>query len=151
MSNQVNVTQETAVSTDNFNPEQLPAVEAQTGSQQQEVTEAAATQVSPINQEKKAELIATFNEMIENPKYWENENRIKRLEEALKLPKFDDRSMQQFYVSAKEELIRAAMDAAIKNSVVPVMPTEEEIVALTKKKKADKDGKDAKKAAKKNS
>lgn len=153
MSNQLNVTQETAVSTDNFNPEQLPAVEAQTGSQQQEVTETAATQVSPISQEKKAELIATFNEMIENPKYWENENRIRRLEEALKLPKYDDRSKQQFRVSAEDELMRKAVKLSLEKNTVVVMPTEAEIEALVEEKyqkKLDAQEAKAEKAAKKN-
>jgi hypothetical protein len=102
MSDQQNVNSETAVSTTTFNPEQLPVAEVQAAKQQQEVTEEPATEASQINQQKKAELTDAFNAMIENPKYWENENRIKRLEDALKLPKFDDRSLQQFYVSAKE-------------------------------------------------
>lgn len=154
MSNQLNVTQETAVSTDNFNPEQLPAVEAQAANQQQEVTEAAAEEVSSINQVKKAELIATFNELIENPKYWENENRIKRLEEALKLPKYDDRSKQQFRVSAEDELMRKAVKLSLEMNTVVVMPTEAEIEALVEakyqKKLATQEAK-AEKAAKKNS
>lgn len=149
MSNQQLLTQEAAVSTDNFNPEQLPSAEVQTASQQQEATEVAVDQASPINQQKKEALIAIFNEMIETPKYWENENRVKRLEDALKLPMFDDRSMQQFYVSAKEELIKAAMILAIQKQAVPVEPTDEEIKALAEKKKADKEAKDAKKLARK--
>ena len=154
MSNQLNVTQESAVSTDNFNPEQLPAVEAQAASQQQEVTEAAAEEVSSINQVKKAELIATFNELIENPKYWENENRIKRLEEALKLPKYDDRSKQQFRVSAEDELMRKAVKLSLEKNTVVVMPTEAEIEALVEEKyqkKLDAQEAKAEKAAKKNS
>jgi hypothetical protein len=151
MSNQQNVNQEAAVSTSSFTPEQLAEAAKILASQQQEVAEVAVEAVSPINQQKKDELIVAFNAMIENPRYWENENRIKRLEDALKLPKFDDRSLQQFYVAAKEELIKSAMKTAIQNKVVPVEPTEEEIEELAKQKKAAKEAKDAKKAAKKNS
>ena len=147
-------TQEAAVSTTTFNPEQLPVAEVQTSSQQQEVAEVAVEAVSPINQQKKAELIVAFNAMIENPRYWENENRIKRLEEALKLPNYDDRSKQQFSVSAEDELIRAAVKLSIKNNTVVVMPTKAEIEALVEikyqKKLAAQEAK-ANKAAKKNS
>lgn len=149
MSNQQHVKLEAEASIANFNPEQLPSPEVQTASQQQEATEVAVDQASPINQQKKEALIVIFNEMIETPKYWENENRVKRLEDALKLPMFDDRSMQQFYVSAKEELIKAAMILAIQKQTVPVEPTDEEIKALAEKKKADKEAKDAKKLARK--
>ena len=69
--------QEAALSTSSFTPEQLAEAAKILVSQQQEAAEVAVEAVSPINQQKKAELIASFNELIENPKYWENENRIK--------------------------------------------------------------------------
>lgn len=154
MSNQLNVTQETAVSTTTLTPEQLAEAVKIFASKQQEVREAAAEEISSINQVKKAELIATFNELIENPKYWENENRIKRLEEALKLPKYDDRSKQQFRVSAEDELMRKAVKLSLEKNTVVVMPTEAEIEALVEakyqKKLAAQEAK-AEKAAKKNS
>ncbi len=102
-----------------------------------------------IDQEKKQELETLFAKTINNPRYWENPNRVKRLEEALALPRYDDRSMQQFYNSATDELKDAAFNKALQNECAPVMPTEEEICALAEKKHADKLAKLAKKAARK--
>jgi len=100
-----------------------------------------------IDQGKKQEMETLFAKMINTPRYWENPNRVKRLEEALALPRYDDRSLQQFYNSATDELSKAALKKAHKNNCAPVMPTEEEICALAEKKHADKQEKLAKKAA----
>ena len=106
------------------------------------ITPAPDTQEEPTNglidQVKKQELEEKFQTLINNPRYWENSNRIKRLEEALVLPVYDDRSMQQFYISAKEELIAAAMKHAITNRCIPVEPTEAEIMTLAEFKYDEK-------------
>ena len=99
-----------------------------------------------IDPAKRRELEEKFQEMISNPRYWENPNRIKRLKEALVLPVFDNRSMQQFFISAKEELLAKEMKAAIAENRIPVMPTEDAIKALAEKKYDDKRELDAEKA-----
>ncbi len=99
-----------------------------------------------IDPAKKQELEQKFQESINNPRYWENPNRVKRLEEALVLPMFDDRSLQQFFISAKDELLAKEMKSAIAESRVPVMPTEDAIKALAEKKYADKQVAEAEKA-----
>jgi len=96
-----------------------------------------------------AELTTLFTATMSNPDFFAKESRVVALRNALKVPMFDDRSMQQFSVSAREELTRQAMDTAIKKQIVPVMPTAKEISVLAKKKFDDKQAKDAAKAAKK--
>jgi hypothetical protein len=95
-------------------------------------------EANAINLEKKHELEGKFQDLINNPRFWENQNRIKRLEEALVLPVFDDRSMQQFYISAKDDLLAKEMKLAIEDNRPPVMPTEEAVKELAKKKYDDK-------------
>jgi hypothetical protein len=108
-------------------------------------------QVTPagiINQVRKQQLETLFTESINNPRFWENSNRADRLEEALVIPMFDDKSLQQFAVSAEKELIRKAAELAVSNRAVPVMPTDAQIRALALEKAAAKQEKDAAKAAK---
>jgi len=109
-----------------------------------------ADQQAVIPAEIVAELTTLFTATMDNPDFFAKESRVVALRNALKVPMFDDRSMQQFSVSAREELTRLAMDTAIKKQIVPVMPTAEEITVLAKKKFDDKQAKDAAKAAKKN-
>lgn len=91
-----------------------------------------------IDLEKKRDLDARYNDLINNPRFWENPNRIKALDDALYLPVYDDKSLQMFYNSASDELIKKAMALAIKNSSVPVMPTEQQICALAEEKHYEK-------------
>ncbi len=94
------------------------------------------------------ELTTRFIDLINNPQYWKNPNRIMKLDEALFLPVYDDRSLQQFYNSAKDELIKSAMKFAIDNKTVPVMPTEDQICKLAESKHSEKVAKDLRRAAK---
>jgi hypothetical protein len=110
--------------------------------------------VDPV---KKEELIALFAERINNPRFWENENRITRLEAALVLPMYDDPSMRMFYDSAYDELFVAECKAARAEKRIPNEITEESICELAEQKHhmkyvlkpAKKAEKEAKKAAKK--
>lgn len=91
-----------------------------------------------IDPVRKRKLEALFAESINNPRFWTNEKRVERLEQALNIPEYDDRSLQQFAVSAKEELIKEAMEYAIANNQVPVMPSKEEIRARAEEKYEEK-------------
>ena len=102
-----------------------------------------------IDQIRKEALEQKFHEAINNPKFWSNPKRADRLEQALVVPVYDDKSLQQFFISAREELKSKALDYAIEKGVVPVMPTEIEIRALAEEKYDAKQKKDAEKAAKK--
>lgn len=106
----------------------------------------AATMV--IDQARKQAIEALFSSSINNPRFWANPKRLDRLEDALKVPLFDNKSLQGFATGAREELIKKAMDTAIKNKTVPVMPTEAEIATLAEEKYQDKVKKDAEKSAK---
>lgn len=105
------------------------------------------TGLSVIDLAKQSELTLKFNDLINNPLYWGNPNRIIKLEEALFLPKYDDRSLQQFYNSAKDELIKSAMNLAITNKTVPIMPTDDEICPLAEQKHCEKVAKDLRREA----
>jgi len=100
------------------------------------------TGLAVIDLAKQSELTFKFNDLINNPQYWKNPNRITKLDEALFLPTYDDRSLQQFYNSAKDELIKSAMNLAIKNNTVPIMPTDNEICPLAERKHSAKVAKD---------
>lgn len=103
----------------------------------------------PINQEKKERLKNLCFKVLDDPRFWAKDNRVKRLEEALKLPMFDERALQQFTISARDELTREAMELAIKNNVAPVMPTDKEIRKRAQEKHEAKLAKESKKKAKK--
>lgn len=105
------------------------------------------TGLAVIDLAKQSELTLRFNDLINNPQYWSNSNRITKLDEALFLPMYDDRSLQQFYNSANDELIKAAMKTAITNNEVPVMPSEEEIRKLAESKHSEKVAKDLRREA----
>lgn len=105
-------------------------------------------EASFIDADCKARIEALFASSISDPRFWSNPKRIERLETALAVPLFDNRSLQQFAISAEDELIKAAMELACKTKSVPVMPTEGEITALAEAKYAAKQQKDAAKAAK---
>jgi len=96
-----------------------------------------------------AKLTALFTVTMANPDFFKNPKRAVRLEDALVVPMFEDRSMQQFAISAREELTKQAMDTAIENNAVPVKPTDEQITALAVVKYEAKQLKDAERAAKK--
>jgi len=96
-----------------------------------------------------AELTTLFTATMANPDFFTKESRVVALRSALKVPMFDDRSMQQFAVSAKEELTQKAMDLACDTNTVPVKPTAQQIADLAKEKYEAKQAKDAAKAAKK--
>lgn len=91
-----------------------------------------------IDPVKKQELEEKFLVRINNPRFWSNPNRIKRLDAALILPVYDDPSMRMFYDSAKDELTDEAMKYAIANQCVPVAPTDEQIMERAEIKYHDK-------------
>lgn len=117
---------EAAVKTSPITPDQIAEAEAILAAAKQQpaineqVIEDPAKTVDGIDENKKQELEAKFQDLINTPRFWENPNRIKRLEEALVLPMFDDRSKQQFSISAKEELLAKEMQAAIEQNRPPV-------------------------------
>jgi len=111
-----------------------------------------------IDPAKKLELEEKFNELINNPRYWENPNRISRLETALILPVYDDASMRMFYGSAHDELVLAEYKKAKAEKRTPLDITEEQIMELAEYKyhqkyviepalKAEREAKKKKKSA----
>lgn len=102
------------------------------------LNEAPLTAAIVIDQARVQELETMFMETILNPRFWENENRVKRLEVALTLPAYDDPSMRMFYDSAKDELTAEAMAYAIKNKLVPVEPTDDQIKERAEQKHYEK-------------
>ena len=103
-----------------------------------EVTTPADADKSLINLDKKQELEETFATIINNPRFWENPNRVKRLTDALIIPTYDDASKRMFYKSAEDELLEREIKAAIKENRVPVAPTQDQIMELAKAKYHDK-------------
>ena len=98
-----------------------------------------------IDQVRRQAMEAKFNETINNPRFWANPKRAERLDQALTIPEYDDRSLQQFAISASEELNREAIDFAIASGSVPVKPTKEQIRARAEEKYEAKLAKEAKK------
>ena len=137
--------------------EQIAAAQAllaQAGTLQAQDTSSTGDQTATsttvvIDEARKLKLTDLFNVSINDPKFWTNSKRLDRLEEALKVPLFDTRSLQGFATSAREELTAKALKAAIANKAVPVEPTEAEIISLAEQKYQDKLDKEAAKAAKK--
>jgi hypothetical protein len=116
-------TQETAVQTTTDSAaEVIPAVNTATA----------------IDQAKMEELTDLFLLRINNPRFWENANRIIRLEAALVLPMFDDPSMRMFYDSAKDELLAKEFKQAMLEKRVPVEPSENQIIELAEQKHYEK-------------
>lgn len=102
-----------------------------------------------IDPERARYFIDKTTALVNNPRFWENPNRATRLDEVLNLPMFDDRSMQQFFISAREELTAKVLKRAVETQTVPVPVAEEDIIALAQAKSEAKRKKDAAKAAKK--
>lgn len=102
-----------------------------------------------IDQVRKQRLEIKFSEVINDPRFWTNLKRVNRLEQAAHLPEYDNKSLQQFAISAEEELCKEALDFAIANQSVPVMPTKEQIRARAEEKYEVKLAKEAEKADKK--
>jgi uncharacterized protein involved in copper resistance len=80
-----------------------------------------------IDQAKKQALEGKFNETISNPRFWAKDSRYKTLMDNLVIPVFDDRSLQQFFNHATDDLITAAAKKSSSSGLPVVMPTEEEI------------------------
>ncbi len=116
----------------------VDAREPATGDVPTSQDEGVVSPLGVIDLKKKRDLDARYNALINNPRFWENPNRIKSLDDALNLPVYDDKSLQMFYNSASDELIKQAMEFAIKNKSVPVMPTEQQICALAEEKHYEK-------------
>jgi hypothetical protein len=132
-----------------------PSEEEEVTGQPEDPTSSAEDQPSAqdesnIDLVKKQYLETLFAETIINPRFWSNPKRPERLELALNIPEYDNRSLQQFAISAEDELTKEAMDFAIANECIPVKPTKEQIRARAEQKYEDKLAKDAVKTAKKN-
>lgn len=93
---------------------------------------------NPIDVAKKVELEERFQAIINNPRFWENPNRIKRLDDALVLPVYDDASMRMFYNSAKDELLEKEFRAAMMEKRAPVEIAESQIMELAEYKHHEK-------------
>lgn len=74
-----------------------------------------------IDLSKKLELEVKFQAIINTTRFWANPNRVKRLDDALILPVYDDASMRMFYNSAEDELLAEEMKVAIIEKRVPVI------------------------------
>lgn len=128
-----------------------PIPHQEDGSEQQEnVSEQAVTSLTDECRQKAESILARCRDALFNPRFWDNPKREERMLEACNIPVYDDRSLQQFYISAKEELTRKAMELAIKTKTVPVEPHEADICALAEKKYADKQAKAQKKQLRNN-
>lgn len=89
-------------------------------------------------EDKAAALRDALEVAIGNRIFWENPKRYDRALDALKVPVSDDRALQQYYNHARKGLIELACKVAIEKGVVPVMPTEDEILAEAKRRQIDK-------------
>lgn len=78
-----------------------------------------------IDLAKKEELQVKFAEAIANPRFWLKETRVKALEDAMAVPVFDDKSLQQFYNHAMDDLNIEAARKSNKEGVPAVLPTED--------------------------
>lgn len=101
--------------------------------------------IDPVQKEK---LETLFAETINSHRFWANPKRVERLEQALNLPMFDDRSLQQFYISASDELYKEAAKLSAKNGTAAEIPSEEKIRARAMEKHEAKMAQLAKKAKK---
>lgn len=82
--------------------------------------------IDPVKKEK---LEVLFAETINNPRFLAKESRYTDLIAALTIPVFDDRSLQQFYNHAKDDLTNEAAVRSAKEGLPVVLPTEEEVKA----------------------
>lgn len=156
-------TQEAAVSTTTFNPEQLPVAEVQTSCQKQEVAVGEVVEVSPIDQSsvdgvENVEILPTVDQLrnafeaaMASEVYMGKAKRLQRLLEALKIPMSNDKDYNQFLNHAKKDLYAEAAQKAAEQNQPVVLPTEDEVRAEAKKRYDAKVQKQAEKAAKKNS
>lgn len=108
-----------------------------------------ATAAIVIDEAKKQELVDLFNVSINDPRFWNNDKRVDRLREALKVPVSDDRSYQQCYIHAETSLIAKAAKLSKDSHQPVVMPTEEQIHAEAQINYDKKVAAKAKKAQKK--
>lgn len=99
---------------------------------------APSTEGVVVNEAKKQELTDLFTLRINTPRFWENPNRVTRLEAALILPMFDDPSMRMFYDSALDELMAIEFKNARLEKRPPVDPTEDQIIELAEQKHHEK-------------
>jgi hypothetical protein len=98
-----------------------------------------------IDLARKDSIIERITTVLNNPRFWEVESRVDRLEDAAVIPMFDDKSLQGFATSAKKELIQVAVEHSVKHQTVAVLPTEDQIRTLALKKHQEKQDKDARK------
>jgi len=92
------------------------------------VDQATATAAIVIDQVKKEQLQAKFQETINNPRFWAKTSRYVALVSALSVPVFDDMSLQLFYLHARNDLIKDAAELSSNTGAAVVMPTEEAVI-----------------------
>lgn len=85
--------------------------------------------VGMIDEVRKQAFQVKFNETINNPRFWARPSRVSGLDTALDIPMFEDRSLQQFYNHATDDLINEAAKRSARTGEPVVMPTEEEVIA----------------------
>ena len=109
-----------------------------------------ATAAIVIDEAKKQELELKFRETINNPRFWAKEARFDTLMDNLEVPMFDDRSLQQFYIHATDDLYADAARLSQRTKVPAELPTEVECKTEAWKRYIAKQTDIATKAFKKN-
>ena len=99
-----------------------------------------------IDPVRKQELEIKFNSTINNPRFWAKENRYKALMDALVIPVFDDRSLQQFYIHSEDDLMAKAAKRSRDDGLPAILPTVVEVMAEAWRRYAEKTMLEEKKA-----
>jgi hypothetical protein len=81
---------------------------------------------SGIDTAKRDGLAHRFTMTVNNPRFWAKLSRVQALEDALVIPVFDDKSLQQFYNHAMADLKAEAAEKSSRSGTPAVMPTEGE-------------------------
>ncbi|TGU71624.1 hypothetical protein E4633_15050 [Geomonas terrae] len=75
---------------------------------------------------RQANMKSKFLDTLANPRFWLKESRVKALEDALVVPVFDDKSLQQFFNHAMDDLTTEAAIKSSREGKPAILPTEEE-------------------------
>ena len=87
-------------------------------------------------------LLSVFAAAVESDVIMSSQERIDRLLDACKNPISDDASYNHFYLNAQKDLVVEAAQEGFNNQAIPVMPTSEQIHALTRKRYDEKAAKE---------
>jgi len=108
-------------------------------------TTAPASSIDPVKRE---ELTQLFLATLDNPRFWAKDTRVEALKNALVIPVFDDRALQQFFNHAMDDLIAKAALHSSQSGQPAIMPTEEQAKTLAWERYAIKRKKELKRAHK---